>query len=139
MMTCEPSATCWPRPNHPMPRSDAAARSWSGPSAPGHASAGRQRAAGAADSRAGWLAGGLGVVAAATAAAVVLSSGSTPAVPRGNPPVTGGASAARLEGQRILLAAALSAAAQPSGTYWHFTVKTTMSGCKRDRPGVGRP
>ena len=78
--------------------------------------------------RAGWLAGGLGVVAAATAAAVVLSSGSTPVVPRGNPPVIGGASAARLEGQRILLAAAVSAAAQPSGTYWHFTVKTTMAG-----------
>jgi hypothetical protein len=78
--------------------------------------------------RAGWLAGGLGVVAAATAAAVVLSIGSTPAVPRGNPPVTGGASAARQEGQRILLAAAISAAAQPSGTYWHFKIQITMAG-----------
>ena len=68
------------------------------------------------------------MAAAATAIAVVLSIGSTPAVPRGNPPVTGGASAARQEGQRILLAAAMSAAAQPAGTYWHFTIKTTMAG-----------
>jgi hypothetical protein len=75
---------------------------------------------------AGWLAGGLGVAAAATAAAVALSLGSAPAVPRSHPPVTGDAAAARQEGQRILLAAAISAAAQQSGTYWHFKVKATL-------------
>jgi hypothetical protein len=84
---------------------------------------------------AGWLAGGLGVAAAATAAAVVLSIGSAPAVPRGHSPVPGGASAARQEGQRILLAAASSAAAQPSGTYWHFKIQITMAGSPA--PGNG--
>jgi len=77
---------------------------------------------------AGWLAGGLGLAAAATAAAVALSIGSAPAVPRSHPPVTGSASAARQEGERILLAAAISAAAQPSGTYWHFKIQVTVLG-----------
>jgi hypothetical protein len=88
--------------------------------------------------RAGWLAAGLGV-AAVTAAAVVLAIGSTPAVPGGHPPVTGGTSGSRQEGQRVLLAAAISAAAQPSGTYWHFTVKITMAGASEtDQEWVAR-
>lgn len=78
---------------------------------------------------AAWLAGGLGLAAAATAAAVVLASGGAPAVPRSHPPVTArSGSAAQQAGQRILLTAATSAAAQPLGTYWHFKIRTTMAG-----------
>jgi hypothetical protein len=75
-----------------------------------------------------WLAGGLGLAAAATAAAVVLSTGSAPAVPRSHPPVTARADAAQQAKQRILLAAAISAAAQQLGTYWHYKSQITMTG-----------
>jgi hypothetical protein len=77
---------------------------------------------------AAWLAGGLGLAAAATAAAVVLASGGTRAVPGTHPPVTSRSAAAQQAGQRILLTAATSAAAQPLGTYWHFKIRTTMAG-----------
>ena len=80
----------------------------------------------------GWLAGGFGLAAAATALFVCFNREHTRRSPR-NPPVTGGAGATRQEGQRILLAAAISAAAQPSGTYWHSKIQITMTG----PPGPG--
>jgi hypothetical protein len=84
---------------------------------------GRQRLA-------GWLAGSLGLAAAATAAAVVLSTGSA-AVPRSHSPVAARPGATRADaqqaGQRILLAAAISAAKQQPGTYWHYKIEITMA------------
>jgi len=78
---------------------------------------------------AAWLAGGLGLAAAATAAAVLLASGDAPAVRGSHPRITAPSDAAAQQaGQRILLTAATSAAAQPLGTYWHFKIQTTLGG-----------
>ncbi len=79
----------------------------------------------ASPSRAGLLAGSLGLTAAAAAAAVVLASGATP-VPSGPPTAAHHAPVGR-SARQVLLAAATAAAVQPdgSGTYWY--VKDTQS------------
>lgn len=75
--------------------------------------------------RVGWMAGGLGLVAAAAAVAVVATSGATaPTVANGGRPPA----EQQLSGRQVLLAAATTAETAPegSGTYWH--VKTVRMG-----------
>ena len=73
--------------------------------------------------RAGWLAGGIGLTAAAavTAAALVTTSPPRPDG-RGNHRNTSAEPSSRLSARQILLAAAITAAAQPArtGAYWYL-------------------
>jgi hypothetical protein len=68
--------------------------------------------------RAGWWSGGIGLTAAAAAVAVVVaaSGAGAPNAPHG------AAAGAQLSARQILLAAATTAQAQPTGTYWHVKV-----------------
>jgi hypothetical protein len=118
----------WEQPEQPAPAAYAAARAGlleqaqaaAAARAPGPA--GRRQAYG---HRARWLAGGLGLAAAAAGAAVLALGAPTPTATRshgvavGHHPARSGPSA-----RQILLAAAVTAAARPtgSGTYWY--VKT---------------
>jgi hypothetical protein len=91
------------------------------PSAAAHAAARaallERQAASPVRRLAGWWSAGIGLTAAAAAVAVVLASGA--GAPAARP---GTVAAAQPSAQEILLAAATTAQAQPTGAYWHVKV-----------------